>query len=398
MKNLVLGCLGKVKSLLRRISDWWKQFRYKAYVVVGGIVLIIVFALSLKWLFPKKSVVDVAPPAVTASKAVFGPVTKYVNAIGTLRPFDSVVIKSEVNGCIKDVCFTEGTAVQEGDLLVALEDSAARAALAEAEAQFRKAESECKPVEKLTDKGVFARVQRDMKKAEMEVCEARVASCKSNLEKHKIHAPFGGIVGLKEISKGQVVSVGSDLVKLVDCHPLKVDFKVAELDIGNIYVGQVITILVGGDKDQEYSAKITAIDPESDRITHTFNVRAELDVPEGIAMTSQTLKPGRFVSVKAEINGDQQGIVIPESALDKVGDEDIVYRVVDGLAIRTPVTVGTRKDGNVEIITGVNENDLVITGGQSNVLDGRAVSIQDGHSTEEIAKAMQQFYNRARKK
>lgn len=397
MKNSLENS-NKLGSLLRQISNWWDKFQYKRSAIIGGFGVAVLLGVSYKWLAPKQDIADVAPPTVTASKAVFGPVTRYVNAIGTLRPFDSVIIKSEVNGCVKDVCFTEGTVVQEGDLLIALDDSAAKAALEEAEAQYRKAESECKPVEKLTDKGVFARVQRDIKKAEMEVCEARVASCKSNLEKHKIHAPFGGIVGLKEISKGQVVSVGSDLVKLVDCHPLKVDFKVAELDICNVYVGQMITILVGGDREQEYSAKITAIDPESDKVTHTFNVRAVLDVPEGIAMTSQTLKPGRFVSVKVEINGDQQGIIVPESSLEKIGEEDMLYRVVDGVAIRTLVTVGTRKDGNVEIITGVNEDDLVITGGQSNVLDGRAVSIQDGHSTEEIAKAMQQLYKKMRKK
>lgn len=397
MKNSLENS-NKLGSLLRQISNWWDKFRYKRSAIIGGFGVVILLGVSCKWLAPKQEAADTAPPTVTASKAVFGPVNRYVNAIGTLRPFDSVVIKSEVNGSIKDVCFTEGTVVQEGDLLIALDDSAAKAALEEAEAQYRKAESECKPVEKLTDKGVFARVQKDIKKAEMEVCEARVASCKSNLEKHKIHAPFGGIVGLKEISKGQVVSVGSDLVKLVDCHPLKVDFKVAEFDISNVYVGQMITVLVGGDRDQEYSAKITAIDPESDKVTHTFNVRAVLDVPEGIAMTSQTLKPGRFVSVKVEINGDQQGIIVPESSLEKIGEEDMLYRVVDGVAIRTLVTVGTRKDGNVEIITGVNEDDLVITGGQSNVLDGRAVSIQDGHSTEEIAKAMQQLYKKMRKK
>ena len=101
-------------------------------------------------------------------------------------------------------------------------------------------------------------------------------------------------------------------------------------------------------------------------------------------------------SFRAGIRGC--GILVPESALEKIGEEDMLYRVVDGVAIRTLVTVGTRKDGNVEIITGVNEDDLVITGGQSNVLDGRAVSIQDGHSTEEIAKAMQQLYQKMRKK
>ncbi len=380
---------------VQTIKEKWKKFQYKRhfYIIVGVLVLCVIILAKL--LGGKAQINEDTPPVITASRAVFGPVTKYVNAIGTLRPFDSVVIRSEVNSNVKDIHFTEGSVVKEGDLLVELDDASASAALMEAEAQYRKAKNEYEPTEKLANKGVLARVQRDTKKAEMDMCEARVKSCKATLEKHKIHAPFGGIVGLKEISKGQFVSAGSELLKLVDCHPLKVDFKVAEVDIGNVYVGQEIKIQVGGDKTQEYVAKITAIDPESDKVTHTFNVRAILDVPEEIALNSQALKPGRFVSVKAEIDGDQQGIVVPESAIEKYGEEDMVYRIVDGVAIRTLVTTGVRRDGNVEIITGVNENDLVITNAQvSNVMDGKPVTVQNSRPVAEIAEAMKELYKK----
>ncbi|MCR5224504.1 MAG: efflux RND transporter periplasmic adaptor subunit [Alphaproteobacteria bacterium] len=411
MKKVFFGQLKKILDLLlklvesipvpkfldpffRELKTKWKNFRYKTYAYVAAAILLLVLIILIKLLGNKSQINEFTPPTVTASKAVFGPVTKYVNAIGTLRPFDSVVIRSEVNSNIKEIHFTEGSVVNEGDLLVELDDDAATAALMEAEAQYRKAKSEYDPTEKLAGKGILARVQRDMKKAEMDMCEARVKSCKTTLEKHKIHAPFGGVVGLKEISKGQFVSAGSELLKLVDCHPLKVDFKVAEVDIGNIYVDQEIKILVGGDKTQEYTAKITAIDPESDKVTHTFNVRAILDVPKEVALSSQALKPGRFVSVKAEIDGNQQGILVPESSLEKIGEEDMLYRIVDGLAIRTLVTTGVRRDGNVEIITGVNENDSVITSGQTNVLDGKPVSIQSGRPVAEIAEALKEFYKK----
>ncbi|MDR1560885.1 MAG: efflux RND transporter periplasmic adaptor subunit [Holosporaceae bacterium] len=357
------------------------------FSVVVVILLVVCFAIY-KITSNKSLVSDSAPPVVMVSKATFGPVVRYINTIGTLRPFDSVVIKSEVNAKIEKIHFSEGVTVKENDLLVELDDSIARSSLMEAEAQYRKAKSKFDPVDKLADKGVMARIQRDTEKAEMETCAAKVNSYKTNLEKHKILAPFGGIVGLREISRGQFVTPGTELVKIVDCHPLKVDFKVAEVDIGNVYVNQEIKILVGGDKTQEYSAKIIAIDPESDKVSHSFDVRAILDVPEEVTMGSQTLKPGRFVSVQIAIDADQRGIVIPESALEKVGDEDMVYRVVEGMAIRTLVTTGMRLDGNVEIITGINENDVVITSGQANVLDGREVSILSSDPLSEIAKEL----------
>ncbi|MDR2766098.1 MAG: efflux RND transporter periplasmic adaptor subunit [Holosporaceae bacterium] len=345
----------------------------------------------------KSRVSSFEPPAVMVSKAAFGAVVKYINGIGTLRAFDSVVIKSEVSAKIEKIHFSEGTVVKENDLLVELDSSSAKDSLLEAEAQYRKAKSEFDPTEKLTDKGIVARLQRDVKKAEMEMAAAKVSAYRTNLEKHKILAPFGGMVGLKEISRGQFVSPGVELVKLVDCHPLKVDFKVAEVDVGNVYVGQKVKILVGGDKTQEYEATIIAIDPESDKISHSFDVRATLDVPEEES-GNQVLKPGRFVNVQIAIDGDQRGILIPESAIEKVGEEDMVYRVVEGLAIRTLVTSGMRRDGNVEIITGINEGDTVITSGQSNVLDGKEVAIQSGQSLSDVTKGISELYQQQKLK
>jgi membrane fusion protein (multidrug efflux system) len=372
-------------------------FKRKKIAGYAAFALLVLVFVTYKIISNRSQISAFSPPAVSVSKAVFGPVVAYINAIGTLRPFDSVVIKSEVNAKIEKIHFSEGSLVKENDLLVELDDSIAKSSLMEAEAQYRKAKSEFDPINQLTNKGVMAPIQRDTRKAEVDTCEAKVNSYKANLEKHEILAPFGGIVGLKEVSRGQFVTPGTELLKLVDCHPLKVDFKVAEVDIGNIYVDQEIKILVGGDKTQEYSAKIIAIDPESDKVSHSFDVRAILDVPEEVTTRSQMLKPGRFVSVQIAIDAEQHGILIPESAIEKIGEEDMVYRVSEGIAIRTLVTSGMRRDGNVEIITGLNENDLVITSGQANVLDGREVSIQNDDALSDIAKQVQKLYEEKKK-
>lgn len=323
-------------------------------------------------------------PLVTVSKAEFGPVIRYINAIGTLRPYNSVVIKSEVNAVILKVYFTEGAIVKKGDLLIELDDRGARAALMEAEGYYRKAKSEYDPVDKLANRGVMAKVNRDKLKAEVDVCAAKVESCKAILQKHRIVAPFGGVVGLQEISEGQFVAPGNELVKLVDCNPLKVDFKVTESEIKNVYVGQSVQVLVGGEQSQGVNARIIAIDPESDKISHSFSVRALLDVPAEIMDQYPNLKPGRFVSIKIVPDESINGILIPESSIEKVGDDSYVYRLIEGRASRTFVTTGMRKDGFIEIITGVNEGDIVITSGQQNVLDGRGVSVQTPESLAKL--------------
>ncbi|MDR0968722.1 MAG: efflux RND transporter periplasmic adaptor subunit [Holosporaceae bacterium] len=382
------------KKLEEAFKEFLKIASQRPIILWIGLIVVI---LILWAIFSGKGSKDekfaFTPPAVTASPAFLGPVTKYVNAIGTLRPFDSVLIKAEVNAKIKKIHFEEGSSVKEGDLLIELDDSLAKAEVMQAEAAYQRAKVEFEPKNRLADKGVAARVERDKAKAEMDKAAADVNYRKTMLEKHKIYAPFGGIIGLKEISEGQFVQQGGDLIKIVNCHPLKVDFKVAEVDVGKIYVDQECEVSIGGDSSQVFTAKITAIDPESDQISHSFSVRATLEIPEGTA--SEALKPGRFVSVRTMIDGEQLGILIPESAIEKIGDEDMVYRVAEGnIAIRTLVTAGTRRDGNVEIITGINEGDIVITSGQVGVLDGKEVSIKNSSSTSDIVEAVKEIEQR----
>jgi membrane fusion protein (multidrug efflux system) len=364
------------------VNDIWKDNRVvsrKKVIFSGILVLIAVICIVVFFVRSNRNtkIEKEDYPHVQVATSVMAPVVRYIDAIGTLRPHDSVVIKSEVNAMISKIHFVEGAVVEANALLMELDDSTARAQLMEAEAAYRKAKSEYEPNEKLAGRGVVARIERDKKKAEMDMCEARVISSKANLEKHKIYAPFGGIIGLREVSQGQYVTSGSELLKIVDCHPLKVDFKVAESDIGNVKVGDEIKVLVGGDKSKEYTARISALDPESDKISHSFDVRAILDVPEEIAIDSQELKPGRFVSVQVEMEGNQMGVVVSESALVKEGDNYGVIKIVDGVAVATQVTIGMRRDGEVEITSGLNEDEVVVISGQNGVLLGKPVFKED---------------------
>lgn len=365
-------------------------------------ILISVFALVIATLgvlvyslfFKKVPEIKEEPQSVMVSKASFGSVERYINTIGTLVPCDSVDLKSEVNAKVDRICFSDGSIVKKGDLLIQFDESSAQAEVSEAEARYRKAKIEYESFNKLANKGAAAKIKKEQAYTEMLTTSAQLNSAKVKLEKYKILAPFGGMIGIGHISVGQFIQSGMDLVKLVDNHPLKVDFTVAEVDIDKIYVSQEIDVYVGGDVLQSYSAKINAIEPESDKVSHSFKVRAVLDVPEEVAINSQILKPGRFVKVRITVNNGERGIVIPESAIEKSGNESMVYIVSDGMAIRRLVTPGMRKDGNVEIITGVNEGDLVITKGKEGVSDGRAVTIRDEYNSSEIINAYKQYYGK----
>ena len=140
--------LKKLSKILTRIPA---LFREKKVAYVFILVVLIIFLIAYKLLSRKSTTPDEVLPPVTVAKAELGSVIRYINAIGTLRPFNSVVIKSEVNSVISKIHFTEGATVNEGDLLIELDDKGAKAALMEAEAYYRKAKSEFDPVETATN-------------------------------------------------------------------------------------------------------------------------------------------------------------------------------------------------------------------------------------------------------
>ncbi len=370
----------------------------KNFLITMGITVAVLGIVGYKLFSARAPEIKEEPQSVMVCKAEFGSVERYINTIGTLVPCDSVDLKSEVNSKVEQIFFSDGSIVKKGDTLIQFDESLAQAEVKEAEARYRKAKIEYELMDKLAGRGAAAKIKKEQAFSDMQTASAQLNSAKVRLEKYKILAPFGGMIGIKHLSVGQFIQSGMDLVKLVDNHPLKVDFSVAEVDIDKIYVSQEIKIFVGGDAFQNYTAKISAIEPESDKVSHSFRVRAVLDIPEEIAMNSQILKPGRFVKVRITVNNGEKGIVVPESAVEKSGNESMVYIVSDGMAIRRLVTTGMRKDGNIEIITGINEGDIVITKGKEGVSDGRAVRVRGGgYSSTDFIDAYKRYYDRHKK-
>lgn len=366
----------------------------KKNLIIGGsvVALILVSFAAYKALRKEASTIVDEPQSVMVTKASFGPVEKYVNTVGTLVPNDSVDLKSEVSAKIDKIHFTEGSLVEKGDLLIQFDETLIKAEVLDAEARYKKAKAEYDAFDKLADRGAASKINRMKAMSDMEICSANVNSAKAKLEKHKILAPFGGRIGVKDVSEGQFIQTGEHLVKLVDYHPMKVDFNVAEVDIDKVYVSQEISVFVGGDERNEYKAKVFAIEPESDRINHSFRVRAILNVPEDEATESQVLRSGRFAKIRITVDDGALGILVPESAIERSGTEDTLFIVSGGLAMRKVVTVGMRKEGNAEIITGLNDGDLVIVKGNNSVSDGLPVTIRDNVSVAEITDAFKKYY------
>lgn len=325
-------------------------------------------------------------PMVEVVKIKLTDINKTLKFVGNLKPNEQVILKSEVDAVIKGIHFFEGQMVNSGDLLISFDDAAARAQYEEVVAKYLNAKAEYEMTLKLAKNKYISESELNKKEAEMKAFFAQTKQVKNTLEKHKVFAPFEGRVGLKEISVGEYMTRGREMLTLVDETPMKVDFKVPEMQIHRIRVGQFLTINVDG-VENDFSATIRAIDPIGDKTSHSFVVRGILD--EEINSESYGIYPGQFVRLKLLNDVQQKAIMVPQGALVRSGDSECVYRVIDGSAIQTEVIVGDVYEGMVEILGGITEGDVVIVNGQERIRDGmkvKSVSENDINEAEIGAK------------
>ncbi len=206
--------------------------------------------------------------------------------------------------------------------------------------------------------------------------KARLAEADSRVAKTVIRAPFSGTVGLRMISPGAYVKAGTDIVRLESIGTIKADFRIPELYMSKLGSNQEIAIRLDAYPGEEFRGRIYAVEPVVDEQTRTILMRAR------IPNKGNKLKPGMFVRVAVTLANRPNAIIVPEQAIWPQGQDNFVYRVVDGKAALTKIQIGNRQPGRVEIIEGLNATDTVVTEGQIKLRDGAPVMVMAAPAAE----------------
>jgi membrane fusion protein (multidrug efflux system) len=293
-----------------------------------------------------------------------------VLAVGTLRANETVVIKPEIAGRIVSIGFSDGARVRKGDLLVALDDSVLAAQVEQARAERGLAQSNFERAEDLAKRNFISGSARDQAAATLKVQSARLELAQAQLAKTRIVAPFSGVLGLRNVSVGDVVKESAELVTLEDISSMKVDLRLPERYLGQLQKGLVISIGVDAFPERRFEARLDALDAQIDPNGRSLLARGRLANPDG------ALRSGMFAKARIVLREKPQAVVIPEEAILPAGSDAFVYRVENGRAMRTKVETGIRREGKVEINAGVKPGDLVVTAGQLRLQrDGMEVRI-----------------------
>ncbi len=306
------------------------------------------------------------PVGVLVATVGYEPFAQGMEAIGTARANEAVDITAKVSNRVTAIAFREGQQVKAGDVLVEFDSEQARANLAEAEAALRDSRSQFNRSRELFATKALSEAQLDQLQATLSMNEARVAGARSQLNDTIIRAPFAGRVGLRNVSIGSFVSPTTVITTLDDTSVIKLDFSVPEVFLADVREGLEVTGRTTAYSDDVFKGKVTSIDSRLDPVSRAVTVRARIDNRDG------RLKPGMLMTVNLQ-RVDAPTLLIPEQALVPEGNRKFVFTVRDEKAVRTEVHTGRRRPGEVEVLKGLIEGDVVVIEGTQKVRDGLAV-------------------------
>jgi RND family efflux transporter MFP subunit len=206
-------------------------------------------------------------------------------AVGTLRSRQSVMLRPEIAGRIKELGFTDGARVRKGQMLVQLDDALQRADLRQALAQVSIAKANLKRNEELVAQNFVAKRVLDESAASLQVAEAQLGLSCARLSRMVLLAPFDGTLGIRNINLGDFVKDGADLVNLEDTSSMYVDFRLPERFQGKLKLQQPVELLLDAVPGRKFKARIEALDPLLDANGRSVGVRAVLPNSMGEAAT-----------------------------------------------------------------------------------------------------------------
>ena len=309
-----------------------------------------------------------APVPVVVAEVAEEPWTDHVRALGTVRAREAVTVTAKVSETVQRVHFQSGQEVARGAPLVTLSGQQQEAALAAAEAALKEAVQLYARQSTLAGQQLIARASLDTQRAARDAARAQVAQIRANLSDRVIRAPFAGVLGIRQVSPGALVTPGTEIATLDDIARVFVDFPVPETELADVSPGQPLVGRVGTYGDRSFDGKVETVSARLDAGSRAATVRGDF------ANDDRALKPGMLVQV-ALARDTRQALVVPEIAVQQVGTETFVWRVKPDMTVeKVDVEVGGRVPGKVMLASGIKAGDRIVVEGTGKVQPGSTVT------------------------
>lgn len=285
-----------------------------------------------------------------------------IEAIGFIEPNQGVTLSSELAGTIDAISFESGVQVKADQLLLSLDSSVEKANLQSSQARLPAARAKFERYQNLYQKNSISRDQLDDAEASYRSLEADIESLKGTIARREVRAPFGGVVGLRNVFLGQYLEPGTEIVRLEDTSVMRLRFTVPQTDISKISLGQTIKINVDAYPNTQFEGRITAIEPAVNYQSGLIQVQAAIPNNDG------QLRSGMFARASIILPTVKEQIVIPQSAITFTlyGQNVYVIHEADGVkrAKQVVVKAGERRGNDVHVLSGIKAGDEIVLSGQ----------------------------------
>jgi membrane fusion protein (multidrug efflux system) len=291
-----------------------------------------------------------------------------VEAVGTTRANEQVLITSKYSDLVEQINFRDGQNVNKGDILVKLNNQEEAAKVKELEANLAESVAQLNRFQDLLAKKATSKSLVDQQEAKTKAISAQLLSARIKLNDLTIKAPFTGVLGFREISLGALIDKGDIITSLDDLSVIKVDFSIPERFLTTVSIGQSIVATNTAYNNKVFSGKITSIDSRVDSQTRTLKVRAQIPNIE------HELRAGMLLNLNI-IRNVEQILQVPESAVIPIEDKHFVFVVKEGVASRKQLSIGRRQAGVVEVTGGIDVGTHVVVEGALKLRDGSQVTV-----------------------
>jgi len=301
--------------------------------------------------------------------------THYIEIQGNVDTKDNILISPEYSGILTQINVKAGQRVSKGQVLARIDDGGMSSQLAQAETQLALSKTTFEKQKNLWDQKIGSEIQYLQTKTAMESQQKMVAQIKSQLSKTVVTAPFNGTIDEVLTEKGKVVAPGLNLFRIVNLSNMYVTANVPENYIGQLKLGATVDVYLNS-LGKNYQGKVRQIGNYINPNNRTFGIEIALPNPDNL------LRPNQVAVLRIEDYKNPKAILLPENILQETADGSKVIYVVDKIdsnntakATQKAIEIGYTSGAFVEVKSGLQIGEIVITEGGKALKDGQTVEV-----------------------
>jgi membrane fusion protein (multidrug efflux system) len=353
-------------------------------LAIVGLLVVFVLIAGIKGMQIRKmmSTPMVMPPTTVSSVQVkeenWPPM---FSSVGTISPVQGATVSAELAGTVAEIKFENGAVAKKGDVLVRLDASSEEAQLKSSEADLELARSDLARARDLAARNVVSKAELDAAESKFKQKEGVVNNMRSMISKKEVLAPFDGLLGIRQVNVGQMITAGQQVVSLQALDPLYVDFALPQQDLPKLSPGLQVHVHTDVVAGQEFSGKLTALNSSVDPVTRNVTLQATIENKD------HALRPGMFAKIDVLLPDKQKTVVVPGTAVSYAPYGDSVFVIEKKKDEKTGqesqvlrqqfVRVGEARGDFVSITKGLEDGQQIVSTGVFKLRNGMPVVINN---------------------